>query len=411
MDIQKEWNALGEQYTTEINEMVEFGEKNGWEKWKGEEPEDKRDHLADAVIQELREANKKGLVEQFRNDFPPAHSPFIKYFHEKGQHIGPLYFVDKERVVFIVGTAYQNRRAYILDNNSLINLDKTIKLIGKSKQNNVFAIQKDDIILTRQGWDGEIIETFKFTKLKETGITELIPFNDGKKLLCLTSDGIFIISKESVKMIHPVPDPDDEEWDPYIDMENATLSNDNQFIVVGDQCSDHRILDQNGVEIGEIGPQSSYPHYCLFSEDDTQLITNSCHFYNGITIGVDTKEIAGIKVEAYEESDDYKIIDDGMRLYVGVTSGDHYIFGDAYGYVKAFDKEGNCIWKHFVGSTIGGLAISDDGKTLWVGSCTGMIHKLRLGKGHRDRHTIGTGDHYEEFRMILWKGEEKELWW
>jgi hypothetical protein len=212
-------------------------------------------------------------------------------------------------------------------------------------------------------------------------------------------------------MIHPIPDPDDEEWDSNIDMENATLSNNNKYIIVGDQCSEHRILNEDGEEIGEIGQQSSYPHYCLFSKDDSQLITNSCHFYNGITIGVDTSNLDGLKIKAYDEKGDFKIIDDGMRVYVGITTSEYYILGDAYGYIKAFDKQGKCLWRHFLGSTIGGLAISDDEKTLWIGSCSGMIHKLKLGKGHRDNHTIGNGNHYEEFRLILWIGEKKELWW
>ena len=33
-NIQEEWNSKGENYAREINEMVEFGEKNGWENWK-----------------------------------------------------------------------------------------------------------------------------------------------------------------------------------------------------------------------------------------------------------------------------------------------------------------------------------------------------------------------------------------
>ena len=411
IDIQKEWLTLGEKYTAEVNEMVDFGETNGWENWKGKEPEDKRDHLADSVVQRLREANEADLIDDFRKAFPPAHTPLIKYFEEKGQSIEQMFFVENEKIVFVLGTAYQKRQAYLLDGNELLKLESQIEAIGKSKKNEIFAVKSAGMVVTTKGWNGETIETFKLGDIEEIGISTLTPFNDGKKILCVTSEGVYLISKDSNKMIHPVPDPDDEEWDSNIDMENATLSNDNSYIVVGDQCSDHRILNNDGEEIGEIGPQSSYPHYCLFSNDDSQLITNSCHFYNGITIGVDVSSLAGLKIDAYDENGDFKVIDDGMRVYVGITTTEYYILGDAYGYIKAFDKQGKCIWRHFLGSTIGGLAISDDEKTLWIGSCTGIIHKLRLGKGHRDTHTIGNGNHFEEFRLILWKGEEKELWW
>lgn len=410
INIKEEWNNLGSKYAREVNEMVDFGEKNGWENWKGEEPEDKREHLADEIFERLIEANKNNSTDKFRLDFPPAHGPMIKFFESKGQNIEQMQFVGDEKIVFLIGTAYQNRQAYILNGNKVIELDSSIDAIGKSKRNNVFCILSNNKLTTYQGWEGDIIQTFELKKTKGLGITDLIPFNDGVKVLLTTSEGIYILSNNGEKMIHPEPDVEDEEWDSSIDMENATLSNDNKLIVVGDQCADHRILTQNGDQIGKVGPQSSYPHYCLFSADDEQLITNSCHFYNGITIGVSTNNINELKVEAYEESDVYKVIDDGMRVYVGLTTKDLYILGDAYGYIKAFNKEGECVWRHFLGSTIGGLAISDNGETLWVGSCTGMIHKLKLGKGHRDNHTLGNGKHYEEFRIILWKEEPIMIW-
>ena len=409
-NIKEEWNTLGSKYTTEINEMVAFGEKNGWENWKGEEPEDKRDHLADEIYRLLKKANKNGTVELFREDYPPAHTPLIKFFETKGQSIEQMYFIENEKIIFLTGTSYEKRQAYILNGKQVIELDSSIKAIGKSKRNNVFAIVSENKIVTTQGWEGDIIQTFELTETKDLGITNLTPFNDGLKILVTTSEGIYIISSEEEKMIHPEPDLDDKEWTSYISMENTTISNDNKYIVVGDQDTDHRILTENGIQIGEIGAQSSYPHYCLFSTDDEQLITNSCHFYNGITIGVSKDQYDGLKIEAYEESDDYKVIDEEMRVYVGITTKDLYILGDAYGYIKAINKNGECIWKHFVGSTISGLAVSDDEKTLWVGSCTGMIHKLILGKGHRDSHTLGTGNHYEEFRLIVWKDEPIMLW-
>jgi hypothetical protein len=409
-NIKDEWNRLGSEYAKSVNEMVEFGEKNGWENWKGKEPEDNREHLADEIFNLLKKANKDNAVEEFRNDYPPSHSPIIKFLEKKGQSIEQLQFIGGQKIVFLTGTSYQKRQAYILDNEDTLKLDSTINAIGKSKKNNVFAISAENKIITTQGWEGNIISTFELKEAKDLGITELIPFNDGYKVLLITSEGIFLITKETEKMIHPVPDLDDEEWDSYIDMENATLSNDNQFIVVGDQCSEHRILDTNGSQIGGIGQQSEYPHYCLFSKNDSQLITNSCHFYNGITIGVSSEKLNGINIPEYEESPLYKTIDEGMRVYCGTASSDFYILGDAHGYIKAIDHNGKCIWRHFLGSTISGITISDDEKSLWIGSYSGMLHKLQLGKGFRDDHTIGNGNHYEDFRLILWK-EESEMRW
>ncbi|MEP2280405.1 hypothetical protein [Maribacter sp.] len=409
-DIKKEWNSKGSKYASDVNKMVEFGETNGWDNWKGEEPKDEREHLSDAVFQLLKDANRNNTVDVFRTDFPPAHSPMVKFMQEKSQSIQQLYFIDEQKIVFMVGTAHQKRQAYLLKDGETIELDASIDAIGKSKRENVFAIASNNTIVTTQGWEGEIMATFNLDEAKNLGITELIPFNDGQKILLISSDGIFIITKNTEKMIHPLPDPEDEEWEPYIDMENATISNDNKYIVVGDQCSDHRVLDQNGTMIGEVGPQSSYPDFCLFSKDDSQLITNSCHFYNGVTIGVAASDLENIEIPAYEESGQYTIIDEEMRVYCGIATSKYYILGDAFGYIRAIDAKGNCIWRYFLGSSISGITISNDEKTLWVGSSSGMLHKLQLNNGLRDDHTIGTGKHYEEFRLVIWKDEPILKW-
>ena len=156
-------------------------------------------------------------------------------------------------------------------------------------------------------------------------------------------------------------------------MANATLSSDNALIVAGEQCGDHVLMDREGERLGGIGAQSAYPHFCLFSADDTQLITNSCHFYNGVTIGVDRALLKrGLEIEAYsydeEGEKNFTLIDDAMRVYAGVATRDFYILGDAYGYIKAVGKDGRKIWRHYLGGTIKSMAISENGSVLFVGT-------------------------------------------
>ncbi|WP_313090021.1 hypothetical protein [Chryseobacterium flavum] len=406
--IQKEWFSKGEQYAREINEMVELGEKNGWENWKGKEPEDSRENLGEEVFEMLKTANLNNDINNFRKLFPPAHTPVIPLLKEKSQSIEHLHFIEGQKIVFLTGTSYEKRQAYLLDGDKVSKLDENISAIGKSRQGNVFAIATDHKISVYKGWEGKLINEFKFIST-DFGLTEITPFNDGSKVLIISSGGIFLISENENKLIHPVNEDNDEDWTSQIDMENAALSNDNSYIVVGDQGYDHRILDQEGNTIGTIGPQSSYPHFCLFSKDDSQLITNSCHFYNGITIGIHSGQYAGADIEAYTESDDFTFIDEEMRVYAGVAIKDYYILGDAYGYIKAFDKKGTRLWRHFLGSTISGMTVSDDETILWVAAHSGILHKLHLEKGLRDTHTIGNAKHYEEFRLLIWK-DEPQVW-
>lgn len=423
-ETQKEWYEKGEQYAVGINEMVAFAEQNGWENWTGEEPVDKRENLGEKVFELLKKANADNDVAGFREQFPPSHTPLISLIQKKAQSIEQLRFISDQKILFLTGTSYQKRQAYLLDGDKVIELDESIDAIGKSKQGNVFAIATGNTITTVQGWEGAIIHEFELSELAGIGITELYPFNDGKKLLVVTSEGIYLVSAEEEKLIHPLKeeadydeededegDDDDEDDESYtsIDMENAALSHDNRYILVGDQSYDHRLLDADGNTLGIIGPQSSYPHFCLFAQDDSQVISNSCHFYNGMTIGVNADKFENLNIEAYTESEDYTVIDDEMRVYAGVAAGNYYILGDAYGYIKAFDQTGKPLWRHYLGSTISGMALSEDEKTLWVGSSSGMLHKLQLHKGHRDTHVIGNGNHYEEFRLLIWK-DEKEIW-
>ncbi|WP_294824242.1 hypothetical protein [uncultured Flavobacterium sp.] len=414
-DLQREWNEKGAAYGTGINEMVAFGETHGWDKWTGEEPVDEREHLADEVVRLLREANESGRVAEFREAFPPSYSPLIEYIKKNEQNIELFTFITGEKIVFFVTKYDQKPQGYLLDGGQLMELDAGVRAIGKSKQGNVFAIINGTALTTTKGWEGETIATFDISWFGDAPVTNLLPFNDGKQALLVSSAGIYLITAEGEKLIHPVQDEDeeldeDEEQQIDLSMENADLSHDNRYIVAADQDGSHRVLNASGEQVGEIGPQSSYPHFCLFSSNDEQLITNSCHFYNGVTVGVDTSKLDNIAIEAYKDSGEYVDIDESMRVYAGVAADGYYILGDAHGYIKAFDTNGRQLWRHYLGSTINGMCLSDDGNTLWVGSYSGMVHKLRLGAGHRDKHTIGNGNHYEEFRIILRKDKPALFW-
>ena len=69
-------------------------------------------------------------------------------------------------------------------------------------------------------------------------------------------------------------------------MEHGAVSRDGRFVAVGCQDSSHLVYDDQLELIGDIGNQSEYPHYAVFSADQSMIAFNSCHFYNGITVGV-----------------------------------------------------------------------------------------------------------------------------
>ena len=426
---QKEWNEKGEKYAKAVNDMVAFAEVHGWGAYKGEDPVDEREgttQLCEAVFALLKEANERGETAKFRADFQPSNIIFDKKLRKKLRDIDQICPLGGENVLFIVSQSDPEgwrKKLYLLEGERVSEVADDVIAVGKSKRNEIYALLRRGEIELIKGYDGkgggEPIAKFSHDVELTYDEAEILPFNDGSKVLLSCHDGIFLISQSGAKLIHPIYEDgqlyedDDSNTALYIDMANAALSSDNALIVAGEQCGDHVLMDCEGERLGSIGAQSSYPHFCLFSADDTQLVTNSCHFYNGVTIGVDGAALKrGLEVEAYsydeEGEKNFTLIDDAMRVYAGVATRDFYILGDAYGYIKAVGKDGRKIWRHYLGGTIKSMALSEDGSVLFVGTYGGRLHKLCLGAG-QDSHTIGNGNHKEEFRLIAY--EDKIYRW
>lgn len=427
---QKEWNEKGEKYAKAVNDMVAFAEVHGWDAYDGEDPVDEREgvtQLCEAVFELLKEANERGETAKFRADFPPSNIIFEECEDEAGNagekdkigdklgNVDQICPLGGENILFVVSQSDPEgwrKKLYLLEGERVSVIAEGVITVGKSKRNEIYALLKKGEVELIKGYDGrgggEPIAKFSHDVELIYDEAEILPFNDGSKVLLSCHDGIFLISQSGAKLIHPIYEDEDDDGNAalYIDMANATLSNDNALIVAGEQCDDHILMDSEGERLGDIGAQSSYPHFCLFSADDTQLITNSCHFYNGVTIGVD-RALLKRGVQIYRDRD-FTLVDDEMRVYAGVATRDFYILGDAYGYIKAVGKDGRKIWRHYLGGTIKSMALSEDGGVLFVGTYGGRLHKLRLGAG-QDSHTIGNGNHKEEFRLIAY--EDKIYRW
>ena len=292
---QKEWNEKSEKYAKAVNDMVAFAEVYGWDAYKGEDPVDEREgvtQLCEAVFELLKDANERGETAKFRADFPPSNVIFDKKLRKKLRDIDQICPLGGENVLFIASND-DGKTLYLLEGECVSEVADDVIAVGKSKRNEIYALLNQDEVWLIRGYDGksggEPIAKFSHDVELTYDEAEILPFNDGSKVLLSCHDGIFLISQSGAKLIHPIYEDEDDDGNAalYIDMANATLSNDNELIVAGEQCGDHALMDSEGERLGGIGAQSSYPHFCLFSADDTQLITNSCHFYNGVTIGVD----------------------------------------------------------------------------------------------------------------------------
>ena len=148
---QKEWNEKGEKYAKAVNDMVAFAEVHGWDAYEGEDPVDEREgttQLCEAVFELLKDANERGETEKFRADFPPSNVIFDKKLRKKLRDIDQICPLGRENVLFIAS-----------------NDD------GKS--------------------GGELVARFSHELEIIYDEAEILPFNDGSKVLLAAHDGIF----------------------------------------------------------------------------------------------------------------------------------------------------------------------------------------------------------------------------
>ena len=233
--LKKEWNEKGEKYAKAANDMVAFAEAHGWDAYKGEEPVDERAHLGEAVFALLKEANERGETAKFRADFPPSNVIFEGCEDETGNACEKDKIGDKlgnvdqicplggENVLFIASND-DGKTLYLLEGERVSVIAEGVITVGKSKRNEIYALLRRGEIELVKGYDGkgggEPIAKFSHDVELTYDEAEILPFNDGKKVLLVAHDVIFLISQSGAKLIHPIYEDEDDDGNAalYIDM-------------------------------------------------------------------------------------------------------------------------------------------------------------------------------------------------
>ena len=433
---QEEWKSKTLKYVEEVNEFVARGYKEGWEKVGKEPAEPDRKHLVKSLLEAIRKANAQGNLDELRELWPPAQGPLIETLQEKGQEISELCILPDDSLLARVGAYYEEAKTVIIRGDDVTSLPE-IGLFGRGPNRRYFALQKAHGVAVIDGWGGpqtslcpwptgleELPAKLKAKPWVKAPVPErIIPFPCGTKVLMIGSCGIYVLSPSGAKRLLPCNEmliEDAEEFIegdehnqliPYISMAHGAISPDGKQIAIGHQDSAHLVFNNELEKIAHIGNLSSYPHYALFNKSNSKLALNSCHFYNGVTIAVPTNIIDGLITEEYDEDIRTPTVEAHSRIYAGTSTGDNFIVGDAYGYVRAFSDEGRHLWQQMVGSSVGAIDISVDGKTMVVATCAGFISIFKMNAGRQAVHQIGDGNHEEIRRWIFWKDEPKALIW
>ncbi|MBK8335890.1 MAG: WD40 repeat domain-containing protein [Sterolibacteriaceae bacterium] len=389
-------------------------------------PADPRKGTWPTVLQLARVVSRcddGGLAERFRKLFAFAPDAMRSRAIEAGQFIGPVFLLDDGRVLAHIGPDYGDSSHWVaIDGLTLARLP-ALKGLGRSPDRRRFARSDGDAVTTHDGFDGPLIARFALP-LGNEGLPDslalsahpmgrhcdqLIPFNDGRRVLLRNPTGIYLLDDSGVRRVHP---QEFDEDGPYtwpknqsdhclaLDMLHMALSPDERHIMVGDQDSAHLLLDANGSPERSFEPLSSYPHHAAFCHDGSRVIANSCHLYSGCTM------------IAHPGTDEEPATFNGAwRIYASCVTPSLFILGNAEGYLHAVDYTGRMVWRHHVGSTISGMDISPDGSVLIGASYGGYLVRLELGGGGVDPYCIGTSPYFETRRWIFWEDEEAPIRW
>ncbi|MHC6225235.1 hypothetical protein ACYU03_10785 [Pseudomonas sp. X10] len=432
---QQQWQQAVTAYAQAINRYVAQGRAEGWDHL--EEPQaPATEHLLPAWQAALLAINQPGQAEArrqaFRDAWPPAHLPLLPLLDEHGQGIANVLLLDDGSVLARVGTPHEKGQVVQIDGYSVtpvIGIDH----FGRCPQRRYFALANAEGIRITDGWGGPQVTRLAWPHGLE-GLppgypfdpfdlpptpTSLIPFPDGRRVLLVSDDGIFLLAPEGatrllrqeediLEDLADGTDPDDISLG--LAMEHGAVSPDGSLIAIGEQCGKHLVLNDNLERLAEVGPASEYPHFALFNRRGDQLILNACHFYHGGTLGVRVADLPGLDTDFYSDDPRTPVLQDGARVYAGVARDGEYIIGDAHGYLRAFGEDGEERWQHYLGSTISAMDISADGQTLVAASYAGFISLIALDGG-RPAWQIGTGEHGEVRRWLFWKGLERPLAW
>ncbi|QDY81971.1 hypothetical protein FQU75_00380 [Paenibacillus polymyxa] len=431
-ELAAQWRQAGKRYAADVNEFVRIGMESQWQQEQPEPKQDERPKLAKDIFRMIQEANQAGEVEKLRQEIPAASWPLTPAFEEALQAVRPMAFMNGgNEVVVHAGNPRERGKIYVTGKDE-IRLIPGLHRVGYSPDGIYFAlVDGQGIRVVRQpdrNLQGEETAYYPWKDIQarlkasipnlecladeehpEDILDEVIPFDDGQRLLLVCGYGVYLLTADQVDLVHPQASErrELELEDTIVDMAHGAVSKDGRWIAYGSQMSEHLLMDLTDETVHTLEQSSSYPHYALFSKDGLDVWFNACHFYNGATIQV---PIAEVEQGLAQNKEEWPIINEEMRVYAAVALTQGSILGDAYGYLRLIDREGRELWRYFVGSTISGLAVTPDEGMLAVGTYGGMLHLIDLQSGTKDEYSIGTASLHEIGRWLLWRNYEPLRW-
>lgn len=441
--LSERWIKEGQQFKDQLNAFLDAIYKGG----EGpEEPQEARGDIAEAVYHQAIALNKAGDHKKLRELFPPAYEPFQQFYDGISRSINQLIVLkDDSIVVRADGNVYlDDGNIYLLENDK-ITKQKGVRAIGISANKEyVVKVTKKEVHVFKE-WNAEPIHIFKYPKgygkatknikvanFKKEGLIVLSAtvFNDGKRVLLATTNGIFIVGETGSECVLPTQEmlpqfiadfyeeyDEDETFEVSLDYFHASLSSDNKKLTTGFQMSEHFIFEaKNEVfEItGKVQARSEYPHVVGFHDTLDHIALASCHYQQSGVVGMDLKHLP-LEANAswYEDKLDNRFdeMNDNMWVFSILPYKDGYLLGANNGYIWYINpkKPEDKAYLH-VGGTIMSMAFSKDKKQLVIGTFSGYIIKFDMTATERDKTLVTDMNVKETNRWVIWQDVDPLIW-
>jgi len=425
----KMWNSKGKTFYKEMTHWLgQYYDENSDVVEGAPEPSDSRMDMERFAFDTLEKYNNAGTPEKVRALILPSYEPISKYAWENlGKAISKILAIDKNTILSKV-----ENTVYLLSDNK-IEEQKDLIGFGASKDKRYIAKCLKDKIEITIGWSKSVVTTLKyptsygesikmiyptlntdsFNSPSNMGIRDVKVFDNGKKAVLVTDEGVFILSDKAPELLYPHRDKMIEvissfsqrannELDKYIfnlnmSYINADISLDDQFIVIGGRLpSPHLagtlIYKNKGSEyelVKHAEEESMFSIQNQFHDNGKDLLHGACMY---ASIGTNWSQDLANTTFRMNVSDidngemDLESFAGGYRQAPGVVSS--VVSYDEKSFALGMSNDGY-IWVHnddsnlkgylFVGGTITSLDKTADGDCLIAATNQGQIIKFKIG--------------------------------
>ncbi len=451
------WNELGRRVAQ--NNSAEIG---AFHEGRKDEPSIMQDprspEMAEAVLAEVIRLNVDGRAGEAREQFDPAHEPFIPALEKGGRGLNFCAILGQDEFLVQQGTHYTETTTWHIQGEQIVQAVTLAGFAWSRNRQHFVVVHRDGAITVQEAYGApprdrilavpgpafvplglpEALREQYETPGDEAAYTHLAISDDGSRiLLCDAERGVALLRKGeaewSVELVYPsialgLEDQmreqieEDGEFRPFFDMIHAALSPDGRFAAVGTQDEGHYLIDLDGkdgpVLHAHLGHLSEYPHDACFSDDSDVVALNSCHFYNGATFSAEISAVQGLSLPPYEEHPQRMMLNPYLRVYASgflpasMTEGARGAFLLAgSGFAACVTPKGTILWELGFGSSAGGVDICAQTGPVLLASYSGMLHLLDPNQRQDPCIFSGYRAPQELRRWLFWDRLDQPLIW